>query len=147
MEFVQGKKEDKEAVKNKRKRKEIEKQAEESFKKYNTMMRTPPGVKQAEKKEGETEEVEERKDCEGALVTMLRELKEEMAGMRKEMREIKENWKIREEKMERKIDDLEERIKMLEKQEEEGCDKWEERIEKITGKVFKLLEKRKWEEQ
>lgn len=41
-------------------------------------------------------------------------------GMRKEMREIKENWKIREERLERKIDDLEERIKMLERQEEEG---------------------------
>lgn len=52
------------------------------------------------------------------------------------MREIKENWKIREERLERKINNLEERIKMLERQEEEGKEKWEERIEEITKKVI-----------
>lgn len=62
-------------------------------------------------------------------------------------REIKENWKIREERLERKIDDLEERIKMLERQEEEGKEKWEERIEEITKKVIILLEERKGKEQ
>lgn len=62
-------------------------------------------------------------------------------------REIKENWKIREERLERKIDDLEERIKMLERQKEEGKEKWEERIEEITKKVIILLEERKGEEQ
>lgn len=147
LEFVQGKKEDKEAVKNKRKREEIKKQAEESFKRHNIMMRTPSGVKRAEEKEGETEKKEEKVEWEGALVMMLRELKEEMVGMRKEMREIKENWKIREERLERKIDNLEERIKMLERQEEEKKEKWEERIEEITKKVIILLEERKGEEQ
>jgi len=67
--------------------------------------------------------------------------------MRKEMKEIKENWKIREEGLERKIDDLEERIKILERQEEEGNEKWEERIENITEKGIILLEGRKGEEQ
>lgn len=43
LEFMQNKKEDKEAVKNKRKRKEIEKQAEESFKKCNMMQKIPKG--------------------------------------------------------------------------------------------------------
>lgn len=85
MEFVQGKKEDKEAVKNKRKREEIKKQAEESFKRHNIMMRTPPGMKRAEEKQGETEKKEEKMEWEGALVMMLRELKEEIVGMREEI--------------------------------------------------------------
>lgn len=84
LEFVQGKKEDKETVKNKRKREKIKKQAEKSFKRHNIMIRTPPEVKQAEEKEGETEKKEEKVEWEGALVMMLRELKEEMVGMRKE---------------------------------------------------------------
>lgn len=91
LEFVQGKKE--EAVKNKRKREEIKKQAEESFKRHNIMMRTPPGVKRAEEKEGETEKKEEKMEWEGALIMMLKKLKEEMVGMNPGKNGLKEKAK------------------------------------------------------
>lgn len=55
LEFVQSKKEDKEAVKNKRKREEIEKQAEESFKKCNMMQKTPSRRKRMKERDGRRE--------------------------------------------------------------------------------------------
>lgn len=55
------------------------------------MMRTPPGVKRAEEKEGETEKKEKKMEWEGVLVMMLRELKEE--SELKDLKNESEVWR------------------------------------------------------
>ncbi|XP_024876780.1 uncharacterized protein PF11_0207-like [Temnothorax curvispinosus] len=99
------------------------------------MDRTPPGEKRLKEKERDTEENGKRKSEEGAMIALLRELKEEMANTRIEIRELKESWKAKEERMEKKIEELEERVKELERQGAGGKGRLEEKIEEITEKV------------
>ncbi|XP_077280468.1 uncharacterized protein LOC143907507 [Temnothorax americanus] len=89
---------------DKRKRDELERQTAEIFKRSNMMDRTPPGEKRLKEKEKDTEENRKRKSEEGAMIALLRELKEEMASTRIEIRELKESWKAKEERMEKKIE-------------------------------------------
>ncbi|XP_024882915.1 uncharacterized protein PF11_0207-like [Temnothorax curvispinosus] len=99
------------------------------------MDRTPPGEKRLKEKERDTEENGKRKSEEGAMIALLRELKEEMASTRIEIRELKESWKAKKERMEKKIEELKERVKELERQGARGKGRLEEKIEEITEKV------------
>ena len=52
----------------------------------------------------------------GALIKMVRDLKDDMAGLRNEIREIGEKWERRVDRMENKMVEMEERMKNVEKQ-------------------------------
>lgn len=74
----------------------------------------------------------ERQKVDGTMIGMLREMKEEMAGWRNEMKIINNNWELRMERMERKVVEMEGRMKELEKQRQEIGVSGRERIEEIT---------------
>lgn len=44
------------------------------------------------------------------MIGMLRDLKGEMTGLRTELKEIKENWELKMERIERKMIDMEEKL-------------------------------------
>ncbi|XP_071579271.1 uncharacterized protein [Temnothorax nylanderi] len=134
LDYVRGG--DKEKEHNKRKREERERMADEIFKKSNMMDRTPPGLKQT----GEEREI---KNEEGTLMGMLRELKIEMVGLRNEIKEIKENWELRVDRMEKKLVEMEERMKEMERRRGETGVAKGENIEEIVEKVAELVKQNK----
>lgn len=75
-----------ELSKVKRKRKEKEREVQEIFKRSNMLERTPPGEWREEKEEGKEEAKSEEN---GALIVILREIKEEMVDMRRGKRNEK----------------------------------------------------------
>lgn len=80
---------------SKKRREEWEKEMETAFKKNNRLERTPPKKKrlvEEEKKEertGRVEEEEKKNEGTGDLIAILKEIKVEMSGMRKEIKEMK----------------------------------------------------------
>ncbi|XP_024891305.1 E3 ubiquitin-protein ligase BRE1A-like [Temnothorax curvispinosus] len=108
LDYVRGGDKEKEKEHNKRKQEERERLADKIFKKSNMMNRTLSGLKQT----GEEREITNE---EGTLMGMLRELKIEMVGLRNEIKEIKENWKLRVDRIEKKLMEMEERMKEMER--------------------------------
>ncbi|KMQ86341.1 hypothetical protein RF55_14685, partial [Lasius niger] len=110
------------------------------------MERTPPG-EWMEEKDGGEEAVKREED--GALIAILREIKEEMADMRKEVREMKEKWNnlenkwtIRERSMEERMDGLEERLSKIEQKGSNREEEEEERTEELVGKMIEKVKKK-----
>lgn len=116
--------------------------ADEILKKSNRMERTPPGLKWS-KEVGGTGEKREMKNEEGTMIGMLKDLKEEMTGLRYEVKEIKENWELRMERMKRKMANMEKKMKEIERWRKETGDMKGENIEEIVEKIAERVRKNK----
>ncbi|GAB1867292.1 hypothetical protein CAJAP_08371 [Camponotus japonicus] len=135
-----------ELSKIKRKREEKERETQEVFKRSNMMERTPPGDWR-EEKDGRVDAGKREED--GALLAILREIKEEMADMRKEVREMKEKWnnlengwKMREKRIGERMGGLEERLSKIEQRGSNKEEEEEERTEKLVGKIIEKVKKK-----
>lgn len=106
LDYIRREDKERDSDKNKRKRVEREKGAEDIFKRR--MLRSPPSSSRDEENRHPGEE--------GTLIKMMRDLKEEMTGLRNEIKEIKEKWVLRVDRMENKMVEMEERMKNMEKQ-------------------------------
>lgn len=110
----------------KRKREEKEKEAEEIVKRSNKTMRIPPGIKKMAEKQV-VDKAEERKEQEYEILTILKEIKEEMSVTRMEIKEwkvridkLEDNWVTKNERMLERMNKMEERIRELESSVESG---------------------------
>ncbi|XP_011688394.1 PREDICTED: uncharacterized protein PF11_0207-like [Wasmannia auropunctata] len=105
----------------KRPRQEEEENLTDIFKRSNKLIRSPDTV---------DKEKEEKEGGDRMLISLLKEIKEEMIDMKREVREMKEKmngvedkmnkaeegWKLREKRLEGRIDKMEEKIKEIEQE-------------------------------
>lgn len=140
---------------SKRRREEWEKEMETAFKKSNRLERTPPNEKrlvEKEKKEegtGRVEEEEKKNEGTGDLIAILKEIKVEMSGMRKEMKEMKtkidflENrWELRDKGLEERMDKIEKKVKEIGMQKKEEKEESKKAVEEVVIRMMETWRKK-----
>lgn len=123
---------------SKRRREEWEKEMEKAFKRSNRLERTPPDERR-QREETKREEIEKKSEGTGELIAILKEIKEEMAETRKEIKEMKlkvscfeEGWKVREKRLEERMEKIEKKIKEDESKKEEEREIIKKDMEKVV---------------
>lgn len=154
LEYMTGNKIENEINISKRKREEMEREAELVFKRSNKLERSPlkekNQVEETKRGEGaERTEEEEKKTESRVLIEMLKEIKTEMVEMRKEMKEVKdkmygleEGWDAREKRMTERMDVIEIKVNEIEKKKREEKEENKNREEEIIARMMETWKKK-----
>lgn len=139
LDYMKGNRTDCELGISKRKREEWEKEMEIVFKKSNRLERTPPDERR-QREETKEEVIEKKSEGTGELIAILKEIKEEMVETRKEIKEMKmkvsyfeKGWKVKEKRLEERMEKIEKKIKEVEAKKKEEKEIIKKDIEEVVA--------------